>query len=70
MKILTRRAAASTGLGLAAAASIIPLLTQMYQDNYPEEMNEELLDSLAAILFNAHGMMYEVLKNSPSPKHI
>lgn len=33
----------------------------LWHDGYDSEMNEKLDDSLCAILFNAHGLLYELL---------
>ena len=36
--------------------------TELWLQGYPEEMTETIEDSLLAIMFNAHGMLYEILK--------
>lgn len=37
----------------------------LWRSDHPDEMAEEVQDSLCAIMFNAHGIMYELLKEAP-----
>lgn len=39
---------------------------ELWEQGYPEEMTETIEDSLCALMFNAHGLLYEILKEQPN----